>query len=645
MTRVPKYEIYIDWDNDGGLDFGNFELGTDSWTVDTAAGTTTAAASTTRAHLGDQCLLITWNNVSNPKVIKTMTGLISGRTYSFSAWVWVPAGDAAVRLGGTGLTSGSPSTVNDAWQEISVTFTASGPTQVLNINVNGTPTNGDLAYVDQVMVTGAGEDVSGRLLGVRDGLEFGYGRDQARSLSAIKPGETSFTLDNRSRDYTPDNTSSPLYGYVRPGRPTLIRATFESHAYDLFRGYLDDFTLNPAPEERSLTVSALDVLQKLADATVSTPLYESLQTGEAIAVVLDAIGWPADRRDIDPGATTCRWWWEEGTNALDAVNKLADSEGPPAFAYVSEGGNFVFRSRHHRFIRDASTTSQGTFRGDGTEPVFSAPMSYDIGWRDIVNDITLSVPEREPEEYQTVWSSEDVIALSTGEVREVKVETSDPFINAAIPSVNVDYQLVSGAASMSISRSSGQSLSIFITCTSAATIKNLSFRAVPVTVARTYQVNVQDQTSISEHGVHSLDNLNLEWAGVHDARAIAATILGLRSERLPIVEFDVVNANTYRTTHILNRGLSDRIHIVETETGLDHDFFIEQVKHTINDVGYDHRATFGCERVQVQNSNPFTFGVAGKGFDAGTFTIDGFTEDGSLFILGTSLLGQGLLGY
>ncbi|MFJ9848569.1 carbohydrate binding domain-containing protein [Streptomyces sp. NPDC101150] len=645
MVAIPTYSIYVDWDNDGGLDVGNFETSTDDWAVNSSAGTTTAALSTAQSHLGDQCLLVTWNNVSSPKVQKTITGLTSGASYTYSAWVYIPTGDAAVRISVQGVANSSNSTTNNAWEQISVAFTATGSSHIVDVNVNGTPANGDLVYLDQAMVTSAGEDVSGRVLGLRTPLSFSYGRDQARSLSAIKPGEIQFELNNMSKDYSPDYSSSPLYGKVRPGRPVLVRATHNGHAYDLFRGYLDDFTLDPSRDKKSLTVSALDVLQKLADAQISTELFDSLQTGEAIGKVLDAIGWPTTKRDLDPGASTVRWWWEEGSNALDAVNKLVSTEGPPAFAYVSEAGNFVFRSRHHRFIRSASKTSQATFRGTGSEPLFSEPMTYDIGWRDLVNDITVDVTERDPGEFGKVWTSDDVISLATGETREIKVQTDNPFYSAIAPVAGTDYTLLAGTVSISISRSSGQSLSIFITCTAAAVIKGLSFRAVPVAAGRSYQVHVQDQTSINEHGIHSLDDLNLQWAGLNDAQGIAATILSLRSERLPIVTISLVNANATRTAQILGRGLSDRITIIENETSLNSDFYIEQIQHNVGDVGHDHRVVFGCEKVQGQNGTVFKFGTAGAGFDQGSFAIDGYTDNSALFILGTSQLDTGLLGY
>lgn len=645
MARtLASYSIYVDWDNDGGLDFGNFELGTDNWAVDAAAGTTTAVVSATRAHLGDQSLLITWNNVANPSVEKTMTGLIVGRAYTYDAWVFVPTGNTAVRLSSPDTANnGTASGVTNAWTQISVSFTATAVFHNLNINVNGTPTNGHQVYLDQVMVRGPGEDVSTRVLGVSTALDIKYGRDQARSISAIQPGELSMELNNRTKDYTPDNASSPLFGYVSPGRPVLIRSTFSPNtkSYDLFRGFLDDFTIDPDITKRSITVSCTDVLGKLADAKVSTALYQSLQTGEAIHKVLDAINWPTEKRDIDQGDTTVRWFWGESDNALELVKNLVDSEGPPGFALVSSAGNFVFRSRHHRLLRTKSITSQATFRDLTTDPIYT-DYDYDIGWRDLVNDVTVTVDERDQLDPAVVWSSTETFTLGSGETRVIPAVADDPFMNATTPVESVDYLRVSGVVQITLSRTSGQSVNITVYAVSAATITGMQLRANPVSVARSLSISLQNPGSITSHGLHTAQDLALPWANRADAQAIAQAMLALRSERLPVVTFVLPNRNDTCTTQILTRDLSDRITIVETQTSQNNDYFIEQAEHNIAGVGTDHRVTFGCERVRVRTGTQFRFDVAGAGFNDGSFGLPGYDDASDVFILDSAVAGHRL---
>lgn len=622
----------------------------------------TLSVSAGRARSGGQSLLAEWTDSSpDQSARRSLAGLSIGRTYELSAWVYVPTGSPAVRLGVVDSTEGAVSVGTDAWEQLIYAFTATADTHTAVFYPDVSASSGEEVSMDTVQLLGPGEDITGRVLGLRAAVDISYGRDQARSLSAIGPGQTGFELDNRSRDYSPDNPSSPLVGRVGPGRPALIRAAWQGQIYDLFRGHLDDYQLDPQRESRSVQLTALDALALLRGAKLSTELYASVRTGEAIGIILDAIGWPVDRRDLDPGASTLRWWWGESGDAFDVLSKVVEAEGPSAFAFVGASGDFVFRDRHHRLQRDASLTSQATLRDTGTEPVFSRPVDYDIGWKDIVNTIQADVPERAPAREEVVWEDEGIITLATGEVRTIRVQADDPFVYAHTPAAGsrvtsadaehiypVDHDLVvlSGEVDVSLSRTSGQSTEIRLEAGAAgATIRGLRLRATPVPVARTVQVLVEDTESIAAYGRRDYEG-DLDLAGVHDVRDIARLILGQRSDRLPIMTITIVGkGHTARMDQILQRDLSDRVRLVESESFTDHDHYIERIEHDIAEVGHDHRAVFGCERVREQFTDALTFDDDDRGFGEGVFGRAGVDAPATLFVLDQSNLDEGLLGH
>lgn len=486
-----------------------------------------------------------------------------------------------------------------------------------------------------------GEDITARVLRSGGPVRFTYGRDQARALGAIRAGETAFSVNNESKDYSPDNASSPLFGNLEPGRPVVIRATFNSTTYDLFQGFLDNYELRPRSSSVStVEFSALDLLHKLGQAKMSTPMHDSLQTGEALHVLLDEIGWPEEARDIDQGATTLRWWWEEGTDGFTAMKRVVDSEGPPAFAFVGADGNFVFRDRHHRFQQTASTTVQATFRATGTEPLFSEPLGYNIGWRDLINQVVIEVEEREAQPILPVWSTTTEYVLAAGETLTLDVKPDNPFIGAVTPTTrDRDVVLRSGSNPViSISRDSGQSTQLTIRATNATIIQSVRLRAQLVPIVRKVRVVAENTDSIAKHGVRTDTSIAPVWANVHDALAIGKVIVAQRGQRLPVVSITVNNGHNDRLTQILSRDLSDRIHIVETaESGIDDDFFIEKIEHEISEAGKKHVATFSCEKVWHDTTvtpNFFTFDKAGSGFNDGVFGEDGLIQSNKIFILG-----------
>jgi hypothetical protein len=505
-------------------------------------------------------------------------------------------------------------------------------------------------YVDWVAdgdFADAGDDITHRVLDARTPITTRYGRDQARALSPTAAGEANLELDNQSRDYSPENTSSPLNGLVLPGRSVLIQATLSGTTYTLFTGHLDDFTVQPGREARSVQLSCLDPLARLKGVQVSTELKQGLRTGEAVNALLDAAGWSATLRDIDPGGSTLPWWWLDGDDAFDALLDLVDSEGPPALVSIDEAGRIVFRDRHHRLLRAASTTVQSTWRSSGSiEPLISAPAEYNHGWKEIVNTVTFEMPVRQLDSVRSpVWTSAGTISLAAGETQPITVRGSTPFAGAIVPVAGVDYTLMSGSVSITIGRTSGASTTLFVTAVGGpAVIQNLQLQAYTLETVATTVVTVEDSTSIGLYGRRSAPTTNTPtWASMGDAKAIAVIIIAQRSARVPTIAVTLVNANNTRGAQQLSRDLSDRVHLTESQTGLDADCYIEQIAHSISQGGREHRTTFGLEKAPTQVTGALILGSATSGV-LGTNKLGkrGLANPANMFILGSGT--NGVLG-
>lgn len=124
----------------------SFETGVTSWT---SSGTPTRVTSATHVQHGTQAMLITWGAVANQTMTSpVIQGLDIGQTYTFSAYVWVPAGDATVQLSVAGGNIGSASTLFDQFQRITVTWTATATSHQVRVRAVGTPAAGDQVWVD-----------------------------------------------------------------------------------------------------------------------------------------------------------------------------------------------------------------------------------------------------------------------------------------------------------------------------------------------------------------------------------------------------------------------------------------------------------------------------------------------------------------
>jgi hypothetical protein len=493
------------------------------------------------------------------------------------------------------------------------------------------------------------DDVTTRTLDQRQPVTVKYGRDQARQFSPTSPGEAAFQLDNRSRDYSPENSSSPIAGFVAPGRRVKLEATSAGATTAVYTGYLDDLKIQPGLNEQSMPAGCIDALGRMRGVQVTTPLYQAIKTGEAIGYLLDAIGWPADARDLDAGVSVLPFWWLDDADAFDALMALADSEGPAALITVDGLGRIVFRDRHHRLTRTQSLSVQSTWRSSGAEPCISDPVTYNHGWKEIVNAVSADVQVRTiAVNLSQVWSSQGLITVPAGSPVTITAQAGSPFTGAVSPEAGTDYTLVSGTVSVGISRTSGQSTVITLTSGAGAVVQDLSLRAQAIT-STTVTVTVEEPSSIARYGRKSLDGGRLPtWTNAYDTLAILQLIVGRRSERLPTITVTMRGAGSpLRLAECLGRNLSDRVHLAESLTGLDSDCFIEQISHTIGSGGLEHVTTFGLEKIPATVSTPFTFDVAGQGFDDGRFVGTGLDNPSTMFRFDTAGQGfdQGVFSY
>lgn len=502
------------------------------------------------------------------------------------------------------------------------------------------------------------DDITDDVLGT--GVVVAYGRDSARQLSPPAVGRASFSLCNVSREFSPENSSSPLFGNLDAARPVEIKTAFEGTEYFIHTGRIDDFTVHVDRGDRTVDFTTLDGLSILQGSRLSTELLPGLRTGEIVHKILDNVGWTGPR-DIDPGATHVPWWWSED-NAFDALQEILRSEGPPAVAFVAPDGTFTYKDRHHRILDDSALVPQAAFSAALIEcdaPAvtgldYTAPFVYEHGWRDIINSVTISVEERVPDPgFSVIWSTNSIIVIENGETVTVDVEANEPFIDlqTLVPGVDAiwNFAVTLSAAQF---RRSGQSVQIDITASGGtATITYFQVRGRSVPVARTTKITVEDSVSIAAHGKRTFPS-DVPWVNTHDALAVASLIIAHFSERRPMVEMRVVAQDPQHLIQILSRSISDRITIRNDELGLDSDFHIENISHTIRRIDPEHlpvhSVVFGCEKVLADSGlNPFTFDKAGAGFDDGTFGLSGIDDPGTVFIFDHPVQGQfdtGLFG-
>jgi hypothetical protein len=190
-------------------------------------------------------------------------------------------------------------------------------------------------------------------------------RGKSRQLDRFTAGGATIELNNNSRAFDPENTSSPFFGQIIPKRTIKV----ETGGSAVFYGVVDDWNLNYDLSGLSLAgADCVDGFTLLAQRALSASTETSQKTGARINSILDRseVNWPSSLRDIDTGATTLQAdVIQDGTNALEYLQLVTDSE--PGSIFMGSDGFIVFKDRSVAPV----SAGQVTFSDDGTGVEFS----------------------------------------------------------------------------------------------------------------------------------------------------------------------------------------------------------------------------------------------------------------------------------
>lgn len=531
--------------------------------------------------------------------------------------------------------------------------------------------------------TSAYDDVSGTTLGDVGVRIDGIGRDQIRAYSPPRAPALGLTLSNEDGTYSP---GGPLALFLGRGPTATVEADWgadvlvdsEDVMVDdpdalvdglatirLFTGTSHDMTQQLDIGQRMVGVQAVGGLNALVSTFPTTILYESIRTDEAVAVLLDACGWPADKRQIDTGDTILQYWWLNGqTSCMAALNALLMAEGAGSAAYEDGGlwdddgspfGVFHFEGRQFRDNSPRSQTVQWAFFDSDTSsntlvdspdvPVDSedvlvdgdpdnalfyiAPAQYTSNPDEVVVSVAATINTRAATPAAVkVFEYGASLVLGSSEVRNVEVAASEPFRDAITPRLDTDYTVTSGdpLAGIELLTTSGQTVTLRLTapvggCTVAGVdgVSNgIQVRATSLPVASTQTVTSTVDTALASARQGSPnDPLVLDcWPEIEANQTldlVNSMALRYQRERRQIT-FSVVNMDAVHQYAMFNVRVSDRIQFVAAHAQLNMQLWVERLRYEIGLNGL-MVLTIGAEQV---------FDLSGGTFDDAQFDVDIF---------------------
>jgi hypothetical protein len=387
--------------------------------------------------------------------------------------------------------------------------------------------------------------------------------------------------------------------------PTLTPGTSVSIAHDgdpLFTGRVGHVRVPLG----SLADPVLSVLLLGHDALlrreiIHTPVASDIRSGDALAAVMDATSLAALSRDFDLGAetfTTLADAWGDGIRGWNALAQIADAER--GLLLFDRAGNPVFRDRH-------SLRKSPEIAATLDDDALTMNARFGAG---LVNQISIRLrPRRLGLTVETLWtlgSSQPIRPTSFITLRARLSDASGRRAGAAtlIPPVAVtDFSANTEPDGSGLDRTSDVTLSIIGTDGGSARLKaenasadrvyllaGATLRGIPVLSGGGAQIEAEDASSLSAHGLHALA-LNLPLLDrLSHARDLATDML--RQQASP-----ALRAEALSPPDGLTLTLFDAIAINDPRTGHDAAYRIVGEQHVLSDGGHVHQTTWTLRQV------------------------------------------------
>lgn len=259
-----------------------------------------------------------------------------------------------------------------------------------------------------------------------------------------RPGTLTANLDNPDGTFTPDYSSSSLYGLLEPLVPIRVRCVRSATDYSMFTGYVVRYGYSfGAPGANRATIEARTLDHFLAESdVVNVTVSTSRDTDAALIAIMDAIGLTSSDRDFEDGVQDLPMHYAVAQVALDAMLAVVNSEMGGQF-FVNADGQLAFENRLHRL----GVASPAQTWGNGTN-VQPERVEYTLQDEDYVTAVrgrgtVFRTGQADVEVFRfsrgMLNETPDSLAIAAGDTYERDFDTQSAVVAITAPVSSVDY--------------------------------------------------------------------------------------------------------------------------------------------------------------------------------------------------------------
>jgi len=299
----------------------------------------------------------------------------------------------------------------------------------------------------------------------------------------------------------------------------------------------------------------------------------------------------SNRRQVDDGQDTVPFGYFQDQKARNAIGDVEDSE--LGFAVVTGSGLLSYQDRHFRYDAEHQT-SRYTLANTMTD------IKYDYGLTTLFNNITATVTPWEAKSIAELWKlSDETPYIPAGETITIWANFQHYANLVTSPVVTTDYTANAEAGGGGADMTGDITVTCYQFSKSAKlTIGNGAGVGAYITLLKvrgTYYDNLStirrkafNQDSITQYQERTLSLTGKFLSDSEQGQEYCDYALGRFKDPQATPQVVVKNTTAALLRQIVSRKISDRITIQIGELGLDAEFFINQMSHTISNRGLIH---------------------------------------------------------
>lgn len=433
------------------------------------------------------------------------------------------------------------------------------------------------------------------------------------------------SLDNSTGKYSPENSASPLYGYMRPTASFEIAHYLgQAHANYryMFTGQLSTPPLKIPFGGGGTSVGRLEaqlaaVSNKiwLDNQAFEIPIQDNANIGSVVKLILGYTAFApyVDGVGTNAAGTVSNYTPQPTATAWDAITELVTLE--QGKFYIERGGTVNFINRYYGYTSGTSMYNWGNPEGTATansgtisQSGSTKPIRWDYSYgSNYTNLVRITARPRQTGSNGTVWQmdSQDY-TIRAGKTRRWVVRLRDSIGRyTSVTSVSKSLETYSaGTATITVTANGGKAtLEMVNSGTVSAILTALALTGTPKTQANeiTYELG---NSGTATYGLRT-QNLDLTAAGsVVQVESMAEHILNRDGEFAGFV-YSTTFANKGDGTanlHQLNWDIGSRLRVDIDNLYHDKDYWVIGERHSIKYDGEKyHETTFMLEPVATQS--------------------------------------------